>query len=164
MNVLRSALTVVVCLAFGTMTWADEEKVPLDKLPAKVKDAVKAKYPDAELVSASTEKEDGKTIYEVNVKNKGQTIEVSLTEDGKIVSIEKEIAAKDLPKPVAAAFEKKYPKATVKKVEEVTKGDKISYELQITFGDKKLEVTFDATGKFLEEEDKSKEKEEKKDK
>ena len=161
MNLLRSALTVVVCLAFGTMTWAEEEKVPLDKVPAKLKDAVKAKFPDAELVSASTEKEGGKTVYEINIKNKGKTIEVSLTEDGKIVSLEMEIAAKDLPKAVADAFEKKYPKATVKKVEEVTKGDKISYELQIAVGDKKLEVVFDAQGKFLEEEDKSKEKEEK---
>jgi hypothetical protein len=162
MNVLRCALAAVVCLALGGAARADEEKVPLDKLPAKVKEAVKAKFPDAELVSAEKEKKDGKVAYEVNIKNQGQTIEVTVGEDGKIVSIEKEITVKDLPKPVAEAFEKKYPKATVSKVEEVTEGEKTKFELLIMFGTKKLEVCFDPTGKFLEEEDKSKEKDEKK--
>ncbi len=39
-----------------TAAWADEgkeEKVPLDKLPKAVTDAVKAKFEGAELVSAS---------------------------------------------------------------------------------------------------------------
>jgi uncharacterized membrane protein YkoI len=164
MNLLRSALTLVVCLAFGSITRAQEEKVPLDKVPAKVKDGVKAKFPGAEMVAASKEKEGDKTVYEISIKNKGQNIDVTLTEDGKIVSIESEIAAKDLPKPVAEALEKKYPKATVEKIEEISKGDKITYELVIKFGEKKLEVVFDPQGKFVTEEDQSKEKDEKKDK
>src|SRR5260370_210881 len=77
----------------------------------KVKEAVKAKFPDAELVSADKETDKGKVAYEVAIKNKGQKIEVTVSEEGKIISIEKEIAVKDLPKVVAEAFEKKYPKA-----------------------------------------------------
>jgi uncharacterized membrane protein YkoI len=153
MNMLRSALVVVVSLVFGAApSRADEEKIPLDKVPAKVKEAIKAKFPAAELVSAEKEKEDGKTVFEVVIKNAGQKIEVIVDETGKIVAIEKVIAVKDLPKPVVEALEKKYPKATIKKVEEVLKGDKTTYELRIESGGKTLEVTFDSTGKFLEEE------------
>jgi uncharacterized membrane protein YkoI len=156
MNTFRTATAFVCILAIGNLARADEEKIALDKLPAKVKEAVKAKFPDAELVSAEKENENGKTVFEVAIKNKGNKLEVTLTEDGKILSIEKEIAAKDAPKAVMEALEKKYPKAEIKKVEEITKGDKVTYEFLITAGDKKLEVVFDAQGKLVEEEDKTK--------
>jgi uncharacterized membrane protein YkoI len=135
---------------------ADEEKVPLEKLPKAVTDAVKAKFPDAKLVGASTEKEDGKTVYEVAITNKGQKIDVTVTPEGKIVTVEAEIPAKNLPKAVAEALEKKYPGATIKKAEEISKDDKISkYEALIVTADKKtLEVCFDPSGKFLSEEKK----------
>src|SRR5437879_2104073 len=84
-----------------------EEKVPLDKLPQAVVDAVKAKFPKAKLVSAEKETDDGKTVYEVAIKNDKQSIEVTLTPEGKIIEIEKQIAAKDLPKAVADALKAK---------------------------------------------------------
>jgi len=149
----------------GLMARADEEKeekVPLDKVPKAVLDVVKAKFKDAKLVSAEKEKHNDKVVYEINLKVKDQTIEVSATADGKIVSIEKTIAVKDLPKPVAETLERKYPRATIKIVEEVLEGEKVSYEVLLVTADKKtLEVVFDPKGKVLEEEKKDK-KEEKK--
>ena len=44
-----------------------------------------------------------------------------LTPEGKITLIEKMIAVKELPKPVTVAISAKYPKATTKSAEEVTK-------------------------------------------
>jgi len=147
---------VLACLTFDAAAQADEEKIEIDKLPAKVVAAVKEKFKDAELVSASKEKEDDKTLFEVQIKVKGQTIEVTLTEDGKITEIEKEITAKDLPKAVTEAIDAKYPKAKFKKVEEVTKGEKVAYEVLIDTADKKtLEIKCDADGKVLEMEDKT---------
>src|SRR5260221_1073112 len=107
MRSFQNGLCVVamigVLLASSTAR-ADEEKVPLDKLPKAVVDAVKAKFPDAKLVSAEKELEDGKPVYEVAIKDKDQNIEVTVTPEGKIILIEKEIAAKDLPKAVAEAM------------------------------------------------------------
>jgi uncharacterized membrane protein YkoI len=155
-----AALVIIVTIG-ATYLWADEEKIPLDKLPKEVKDAVLAKFPKAELKGAEKEVENGKTIYEVNLVSDGSSIEVSVTPDGKIVSIEKTIAEKDVPKAVAEALAKKYPKATTKKIEEITKGKAITYEFLIeTAEKKKLEVVFDPDGKLIEEEDKSKEKKE----
>ena len=130
-----------------------EEKIPLDKLPKVVLDAVKAKFPRGELQSAAKEDEDGTLVYEVLLKENGATIEVILSLEGKITAIEKEIAAKDLPAAVGKALTEKYPKATIKKTEELIKDDKKSYEVVLETADKKmLEVVFDPSGKVLEEE------------
>jgi uncharacterized membrane protein YkoI len=132
---------------------AAEEKIPLDKLPKVVLDAVKAKFPGAELQSATKEDEDGTLVYEVALKHKGADIEVILSLEGKIQVIEKTITVKDLPAAVSKALAEKYPKATVKKTEELTKDDKLSYEIIIETADKKtLEVVFDPNGKVIEEE------------
>jgi uncharacterized membrane protein YkoI len=143
---------------------ADEEKVPLNKLPKVVKEAVMKRFPDAELVSAEKEVEKGKTVYEVAIKNKGQKIEVTLTPKGVITEIEKQIAARELPEAVTAALEKKYPKATYKMIEEVikVKGGKENLEyyevLLVTTARKKYEVSVSAAGKIVKVEDKNKSK------
>lgn len=152
----------LLVLAAGTR--ADEEKVPLDKVPKVVMDAVKARFPSAKVVGAEKETENGKTVYEIGIKDKDQNIEVTLTPEGKITEIEKEIPAKAMPKVVTAALEKKYPKATYKMIEEVFKvsGEKEKLEyyevLLETAAKKKLEVSVTPEGKFTKEEDKSKEK------
>jgi uncharacterized membrane protein YkoI len=154
-------ITGVISLLFvGTSVRADEEKVALDKVPRAVLDAVKARFPDAKVNKASKEKEDGKEVYEINIKNKDQTIEVTVTTDGAITSIEKQITAKDLPRAVSEALEKKYPKATYKVIEEVikVKDKKETFEcyevLLVTDKKKTIEVCLSAEGKIIKEEDK----------
>jgi hypothetical protein len=174
MRIAGCVLSVDVLAFLGAALiplWADdEEKVPLDKLPKAVTEAVKKRFPDAELQSAEKEKEGDKTVFEVGIKNKGQKIDVTVTEDGKVVEIEKEIEAKSLPKAVSETLEKKYPKATYKTIEEVIKvkdgkDEPAYYEvLLVTSDNKKLEVSLSADGKVTEEEDKSKEKDKKEEK
>jgi uncharacterized membrane protein YkoI len=162
MRKLIAALAVVVLVVPAFRAEEKEEKVPLDKLPKAVVEAVKAKFEGAKLVSAEKEKEDGKTVYEVNIKHKGHTIEVTVTPEGKIVSVEKTIEAKDLPEAVAAALKKKYPKATIKKIEELSKDDKVTgYEVLLTSGKKTVEVVFDPSGKVTKTESKGEKKEDK---
>src|SRR6516162_3040288 len=151
---MRNFVTTSAVLFFVAVgAWAGgdgEQSVPLDKVPGKVIDAVKAKCPNATLRSASTETDKGKTVYELAITNKKQKIDVSLTPEGKIVSIEAEIELKDVPKKVVKAFESKYPKAKVKLIEEVTKDKTRYYEFQITTADgENLEASFDPSGKYL---------------
>lgn len=164
MRQLRGLLVVSVVLSVlaGAMSWAadeKEEKVDLKKVPKAVIDAVKAKFDGAELLGAEKEKADGKLVYEISLKHNGHKIEVTVTPAGKIVSTEKTIAVKDLPKAVAEALDSKYAKATIKVVEEVTEGEKVSYEvLLVTAGKKTVEVVFDPSGKVVKEEKKDEKK------
>lgn len=164
------ALAAVVVLTITT-GWAGEEKVPLDKLPKAITDAVKKRFPKAELVEAAKETEKDKTEYEVSIKDGTTRIDVMLTPEGVITLIEREIAAKDLPKVVTDALAEKYPKATLTTVEElikVTDGKESLdvYEVLLVTADKKtVEVKLTAAGKITETEEKKDEKqEEKKDK
>src|SRR5947209_5648528 len=60
---MRALLCVGMILVATTFLTADEEKVPLDKVPKAVIEAVKKRFPRAELVGASTEKTGDKTVY-----------------------------------------------------------------------------------------------------
>jgi uncharacterized membrane protein YkoI len=160
-------LAMVALALFAFMAFArpdDEEKVPLDKLPKAVVEAVKKRFPKAELVSASKEDEDGKIVYELQIKDGGTKLDVTVTLEGVITTIEKEIKAGDLPKPVAEALEKKYPKATYKIVEEIIKvkdgkDQPAYYEALLETADKKtFEVEVAADGKILNTEEKKEEK------
>jgi len=159
---------MVAAFCLFTVAQADEEKVPLDKVPKAVVEAVKTRFPDAKLESAEKETEDGKTVYEIAIKNKDQKIEVTLTADGKIVEIEKQIAASDLPKAVADALATKYAKAKYKVIEEVIKvkdgKEKLEYyEVHLmTAQGAAVEVRVAANGKLLAEEKQDQEKKEEK--
>jgi uncharacterized membrane protein YkoI len=156
MRLLKWGLCVALMALLGTAAVA-ADKVPLDKVPKAVLDAVKAKFPGAELKDATSEKDGDKLIYEIGLKFKDHSYDVSVSSDGKIVVIEKTITVKDLPKPVTTALDAKYAKAEIKKVEEITKDDKITYEVLLVTAEKKtLEVVFDPTGKVVEETKKDK--------
>jgi hypothetical protein len=161
-----SLVTLLSLGAFATLR-ADEDKVPLDKLPKPIIEVLKKKFPKAELVEASKEIEDGKTEYEVTIKDDGKKIDVTLTAEGTILGMEKEMAAKDLPKAVTDTLESKYAKATYKTVEAVIKikdGKETleHYEvLLITADKKKVEVVVTVDGKITKTEEKKGDKEEK---
>jgi hypothetical protein len=90
-------------------------------------------------------------------------IAVTLTPEGDIQEIEKEIAFNDLPKLVSGTFNTKYPKAKIKIVEEVIKvkegKEKLEYyELHFALDEKTLEVVIAPDGKIVRTEDQTKEK------
>jgi len=157
------AVALIGLVSAGRLA-ADEEKFPLGKLPKAVSEAVKKRFPKGEMTEAAKESENGKTVYEVTVKDGGTKIDVTLTPDGTITMLEKEVAAKDLPKEVTEAVEKKYPKATYKLAEEVIKveagKEKLSYyEVVVVTADKKtLEIEVSPDGTIKKEEKKDKDK------
>ena len=140
---------------------ADEkkaEKVPVDKLPKAVKDAVLARFPEAEFTSIEKEKEGDKVVYDIELKHKGRKYEMDIQEDGTVIEVEKEVAAKDVPEAVTKAVEAKYPKSTVNIVMEVNKvkgkeETPIHYEVTLVTAEKKtVEVIVSLDGKTVKTE------------
>jgi uncharacterized membrane protein YkoI len=134
---------------------ADEKKIPIEDLPKVVLRAAQKAFPEAKVVGASKETEDDETIYEVEMKLNGKSIDLEIDDDGEIESVEKEIDADDLPKAVTRAVEKLFPKAKISKVEEVSdEDDMVVYELTLkTPGKEETEVVFSPNGKLMEDED-----------
>lgn len=155
---MKGSMTIATLAAFAAPFFslaagADEEKVPLDKVPAAVTKAVKDKFPKAEIKEASKEVEDGVTKFEVALMDAGRNVDMTMKEDGTVLEVEKEIAEADLPKAVADAFKTKYPKAKINMAEEVSKEGKSLYELHFKDGEKTKEAVYDPAGKLVEEED-----------
>jgi hypothetical protein len=147
-------VSFLLFLATATVK-GDEEKIALDKLPKVVVQMVKKAYPKAEMKEAVKEVANDKTSYEVMVKDGETDITITLTSEGAITLIEKEIPLKSVPKVVMAAVMAKYPKAKPTKAEKLFKiveGKEAfdKYEVIIDADDKKdLEVYVTEDGKIV---------------
>jgi hypothetical protein len=123
----------------------------------KVMDALKAKFPKAQIHKWTREKEGDIVVYDIEFKQEGRKFEADIKEDGTIHDWEKEIAAKHLPKAVKTAVETKYPKSTPKEIMAVTavkdgEDSLEGYEIVLETADKKgVEVTVAPDGKILED-------------
>ena len=169
---MRYLLGVGVCGMLGlvlTATAQDKKEPPdLDKIPKAVMDGLKAKFPRPVITKWTRETEAGKVVYDIEFTQDGRKCEADIYEDGSIHNFERAIEAKDLPKAVTDAVEKKYPKATMKTVMEITevkdrKEALEGYEIELVTADKKdVEVTVAPDGKVLEDSTEEKKKDEKK--
>lgn len=168
MSQYRWMLALSVAILASSSAQAQEPKTLAD-LPKVVQKTVKAKYPDAKIRGVAKEKNDeGQTVYEVEMTVKGKAIDIIVDGEGDIETIEEEIDADDLPKPVQASASKSFPKVKITKAEKVTDEDKkVTYEVVVKVGDKEpFEVLMAKDGKILKDgskpavKGKSKEKEE----
>ncbi len=145
-------MTAVAALALWGMTdraRADEETIPVNELPKAVRKAVEKRFPKAEIEQASRETEDGKTIYEVTLEvEEDRDVDVSLSAEGKILEIEREVEFEDLPEPVRKTLAKKYPSAEIEKVEAISSDEGETYEVLLT-----TEVVLNAKGKITKVKD-----------
>lgn len=159
-RLIRTLTTAAVMGVIWTaLVFSDDEKLALDKLPKAVVDAIKAKFSAAELVEAEKEMDDGRPVYEVDLKIQGQKLSVKLAENGGILEVEKEVAAKDLPKAVSDAINAKFQGAKITEAEEVTE---VKYEVKITTADGKTrEVVYDASGHQDDDDDEDDDKQKK---
>jgi hypothetical protein len=152
---------------------ADEEKVPPDELPRAVSEAVKKKFPRAKVVSVydvySRFMGETKTLHGVQIKDGESKADLTVTPEGEILRVKKEITTKNLPRDVKTALDDKYPKATINKVAEITSGKglkHLAYHVQLVNKGIRGEVSimFDPKGKVLgtsvgfEEEEEEKQK------
>lgn len=135
----------------------EKDKPDLDKIPKRVMDTLKAKFPKAEIHTWTQAKEGDIVVYDIEFTQESRRFEADIKEDGTIHNWEKEVAAKDLPDPVKKAVEKKYPKSTLKEILEMTnvkngKDELAGYEIVLETADKKeFEVTVAPDGKILED-------------
>jgi uncharacterized membrane protein YkoI len=152
------AATAALVLAAAARAEDKAEKIAPDKLPDKIKDAIKGRFPGADVTSAEKETEDGKVVFDIELKHDGRKYEMDILEDGTVIEIEKEVMAKDVPAAISKAVEDKYPKSKVLEVMEVNKvkgkdETPIHYEVTLETADKKkLEVIVSLDGKSVKAE------------
>jgi uncharacterized membrane protein YkoI len=133
---------------------AQEKKIKRSDLPPAVEKTVAAQSEGATIRGFSTEKENGQTLYEVELMVNGHGKDISMAADGSIVEIEEQVALDSLSADVKAGLHAKAGKGKILKVESLTKKDKlVAYEAQVDTNGKKSEIQVGPDGKPLAHEE-----------
>jgi uncharacterized membrane protein YkoI len=146
---VRVALIVMAVATFSIAAVAQEKKITAKDVPAAVIAAFKSSYPNATIRGYAQEKEHGKVFYEIESREGTMSRDVLYNADGSVAEVEESIAATDLPADAQQAIKQKYPQAVIKLAEKTTAGDKITYEVSLRQGQKRMSMEFDASGKAL---------------
>ncbi len=138
---------------------ADEESIPLDKLPKAATETLKAKFPRLKMAEAVKDTTDGEVTYQVTLRRKDKDVDVTLTEEGQITLIEREIDENQFPPKAKRAIRALHPHATFDWFAEVTDfeedehGKKYFEAVLILPTKKKVSISVTAEGEILSEED-----------
>lgn len=137
-------VTAVLCAATA---FSAETKVKMESLPAAVQAAIKSQLKDATILGITSEKENGKTTYEVETKLAGKGRDVTFDQKGAVVETEDEVDINSIPAAAKAALQKRASTGTITKVEKITEGSAVSYEAEIkTKAGKSVEAGVNADG------------------
>lgn len=123
MRALLACLGVGIVLALLVVSAPSPgrgESVPLHMVPRPALDAVERRFKNARIASADRERDSRGVVYEVAIRDAGKNVDVTVTAEGVIVLIKREVAASDLPEPVVKALGEAYPQATYHALESVT--------------------------------------------
>ena len=137
-------LILVVAVAFASIT-ANAQKVKEAEVPAEVKAGFTKKYADTKV--KGWEKEKGN--YEAEFDYNKAEMTVVIDPKGNILETETEIKVSELSKTIVDYCAQKYAGKKIKEASKIVnaKGE-ITYEAEID----KMDVIFDANGKFIKEE------------
>ncbi len=151
-------LLVVVACHIAAAKSTKEKKCKKPVLPPAAAAAIKKAFPQATVGEIEREKE-GVVLYEVELDQNGQKIEVEVTTAGQIVEVEMEVAQEDLPEAVAKTLANLAGDAKVKKIEKektlavikvvVLKKPQVVYEAEFVKDGKEVEVKIAEDGKLV---------------
>lgn len=141
MTYIRYAVLTCATLALTLSGSGQEKKISRSALPPAVLKTVDREIKGATIRGFTTERENGKKVYEAETTVNGHTRDISIAEDGAVNEVEEEVAFNSLPDGVKKRLTAKAAGANITKVESLTKSGKlVAYEAATLRGAKKGEV------------------------
>jgi uncharacterized membrane protein YkoI len=142
-------MTVTLCGA-GT-AFGQEKQLKESDLPAAVQKTANQQSKGATVLGYSRENENGVVVYEAALMVNGRSKDITMDGMGNVTEVEEEADFKSLPAEVRVGLQKRAGKASLGKVESLTKqGTLVAYEAQIHIGKKHSEIQVGPDGKPLD--------------
>jgi hypothetical protein len=133
---------------------AQDKKLQRSDVPAAVQKTADEQAKGATVRGYSSEVEDGKLHYEIQLTINGRERDVSIDPDGSVTEIEDVVEFASLPAAVQDGLNKKAGTGKILKVESLTKkGKLVAYEAVVQDGTKKREIQVGPDGKPLAHEE-----------
>jgi hypothetical protein len=104
---------ILAVLGLAPTAGAQEEVIPVDRLPGAVVDAARTKFPGAKLLQASAATEAGATAYALKLKYRRRDLGVTFKGDGTVALMETPVSRKQLPGAVQKTLRRLYPGASI---------------------------------------------------
>jgi hypothetical protein len=146
-----AALLAILALFCAVSAFSQEKKLKKSDLPAAVQKTADEQSKGATVRGYGQETEGGKIAYEVQLIVNGHTKDVTIDPQGNVMEVEEQVDAKALPAEVREGLQKQAGKATIGKVESLTKhGTLVAYEAQVRQGKKRSEIQVGPDGKPLD--------------
>ena len=161
-RVMTNLAVVTIGASLAWVAYGEEEKeetVTWSQVPAAAQQAIKQHAPETAIQKIEKDDEDGKTSYEFQIVEGGKKSEITVTPDGKLLSVEEVVALADAPAAVRQTLEAQATGGKMGTVEKVTEDGKMTFETKVEKDGKKLEITVAPDGKVAGTEDVTKEKE-----
>jgi hypothetical protein len=156
MNESKSSAWIVagLCFTFVVTGQAQEKHLKKSDLPAAVQKTADEQSKGATVRGYSSEMEDGKLEYEVQLTVDGHSKDVSVDVNGNLIEVEEQVAPDKLSPEVREGLQKRAGNGKIARVESLTKhGTVVAYEAQVLTGSKKSEVQVGPDGKPLDHEE-----------
>jgi hypothetical protein len=110
-------------------TVAQEKKISRSEPPAAVEKTVVQQSKGATIRGFNEEKENGQTMYEVEMVVNGHSKDVQMDENGAVIEVEEQVDLAARSADIKAALQAKAGEGRITKVESITKKDKlVAYE------------------------------------
>lgn len=143
---MKTTLSLIaIGLVLAAASYADEAAIAakLAKIPKPASEALRKAAGTAKIEAVNVGKDGKTTVYEVELTEPAKpNREVSVTADGKLVAEEYTVPLAQVPAAAKAAIESGAKGATIKRVQHITRGGKVTYEaLYVTKG-KETEVEY----------------------
>jgi uncharacterized membrane protein YkoI len=144
-------ISFLVCgLITVSIARAQEKKIKRTELPPAVEKTIAEQSKAGTIRGFSTEVEDGKRLYEVELTVKGHGKDVSMDEQGNVVEVEEQISMDSLPPAVRKGLTEAARGRTILKIESITKNGKlVAYEADVKSAAKRSEIQVSPDGKTL---------------
>lgn len=145
------AIAISGLLLSGAMAaGAQEKRIARSELPPAVAATVDRETKGATIKGFTTEREHGRTMYEVETVVSGRTRDIEIAQDGRVNEIEEEVDIASLPAKVQQALNAKAAGGKVMKVESLTKnGRLVAYEAAMVKNGRHSEFQVGPTGGAL---------------
>jgi hypothetical protein len=140
----------LLCLTAAVLP-AQEKTIPTKDLPQTVHAAFAKAYPKAVINGVSTEKVNGKTVYEIESTDGAVRRDVQYSSDGSTIEIEESLPTAQLPVAVRKTVDQAHPHATILKAERIVKGSTSTYEVLVESGHVRHEMEISGSGKLVED-------------
>lgn len=98
-------MTLGIAIALTSAAQAQERTVTAAQVPAAVRDAFRRAYPNATARKYASERENGRTVYEIESLEGTTHRDLLISADGTILETETLLTAAELPAPVRTAAE-----------------------------------------------------------